>query len=294
LDGNPRAALGAMGLNKQVQTMLRPGALTVIAALVILMGMMGLRAAGAEPPVERGDADLNGWLYPDLRTFPASDPELGTEVMGGAVHHVVRFSTMVWNAGDGPLELRGDSSSGATQVYQRVYDRAGNQLDLLAGTFVYHEGHQHWHFENFARHELWTRASYDRWLANGRNEGSPEWLGSKTTGQGESFCMRDSLPVGQQAGVPGGPIYDECGTGRQGISMGWADAYTRDMVDQWVDIGLAPLSDGEYVLRLVADPQNLIYESDQRADLQRESQGANEAMTAFTISEGRIARVGLP
>jgi hypothetical protein len=268
--------------------------LILIIVMLSTFGIVALRETdGHQFPGPRYQPSPE-WQYPDLRAFASPDPELGTEVIGGAVHHVVRFSTIVWNAGEGPLELRGDSSSGTTLVYQRVYNRSGGTMDLLAGTFVYHEGHRHWHFENFGQNELWTRASYDRWLASDRSEGAPEWLGSKTTGQGESFCIRDSAPVGQQTGVPGAPVYNECGTGTQGISMGWADNYDRTLPDQWVDVGLAPLPDGDYVLRLVADAQNLIYESAERADPNRESPAVNEAMTAFTISEGRITRLGIP
>jgi hypothetical protein len=59
--------------------------------------------------------------------------------------------------------------------------------------------------------------------------------------------------------------------------------YTRDLPDQWVDVGQTPLPDGDYVLRLVADPLNLIYESSDRADSGRESATVNEAVTAFTV-----------
>jgi hypothetical protein len=89
--------------------------------------------------------------------------------------------------------------------------------------------------------------------------------------------------------MPRAPVYNDCGTGTQGLSAGWADSYSRDLADQWVDVGLAPLPDGDYVLRLVADPLNLISESEAKADSERESQQANEAITAFSLSTGRIS-----
>jgi hypothetical protein len=261
--------------------------LLVATALTLLAWTALSRAAAPEPQVDESSVDAAAAqsqtpsLYPDLRVIAANDLIPGIENVGGVARFVVRFTTTIWNAGEGPLELRGDSSDGTARVFQRVYDTSGGVVEFLSGNFTYHEGHNHWHFENFARYELWTRGAYERWLASGRTEGQPEWLSSKTTGQGESFCVRDSRPM---SGQPAAPFrYADCGTDIQGISVHWTDMYTRDLPDQWVDVGQTPLPDGDYVLRLVADPLNLIYESSDRADSGRESATANEAVTAFTV-----------
>ena len=247
----------------------------IVALTSLLLGVVWGLAEGA------GSARQ----YPDLRAVPADDLVLGTEMMNGVQHNVVRFSTTVWNAGEGPLELRGDSSSGESHVYQRIYHPGGSVAELLAGTFAFHDRHAHWHFENFARYELWTQGRYDQWL-DGETDGQPDWLGSKTTGLGESYCLRDSRPMdGQAAAVF---RYATCNTDIQGISVGWSDVYGREIPGQWVDVGERPLVDGNYVLRIVVDPLNLIYESENRANPERESAAANEAVTRFSLSGGLI------
>src|SRR5205085_315726 len=58
---------------------------------------------------------------------------------------------------------------------------------------------------------------------------------------------------------------------------------------QWIDLNQDTLSDGTYVLRSVADPLNLVYESANKGDTTRESVTDNEAVTTFKISGGAIA-----
>jgi hypothetical protein len=207
----------------------------------------------------------------------------------GEPHHVVRFTAAVVNAGPGPLELRGEPASGRTWVSQRVYDAAGGVAESPVGSFVYHPAHDHWHFEHFAAYELWARAEYEAWLASGRRQGRPGWQGTKTTGQqleGESFCVRDSRPMPQVAAGPAARRYTDCGAAEQGISVGWADVYPQFLPEQWIDLGDAPLPDGEYVLRVVADPLNLLLESPDKADPARESGAANEGVTSFSVRQG--------
>ena len=83
--------------------------------------------------------------------------------------------------------------------------------------------------------------------------------------------------------------YFDCDSVAQGISVGWLDVYSFDLPEQWIDIGPTPLSDGEYVLRVVADPQNLIRESSTGTDVEKEGSAANEGVTAFSIQKGCLA-----
>lgn len=229
--------------------------------------------------------------YPDLRALPPSELLPTVVPIDGAEHHVLRFTASIINAGPGPLEIRGDSdsASGRTLVYQRVYDEPGGVAEYPVGTFVFHPAHNHWHFEHFAAYELWTRDAYEAWLASGRQQGLPSWQGSKTTGQqleGESFCLRDSQPLPQVAAGPATRRYSDCAAAEQGLSVGWADVYPYFLPEQWIDLGLAPLPDGEYVLRVVADPLNLLLESPEKADPDRESPAANEGITTFSVQQG--------
>ena len=228
-------------------------------------------------------------LYPDLRALPPRNLRLDTVTVDEATHHVLRFTITVWNAGEGPLELRGASSEDQTFVYQRVYDEAGEFAEQLVGEFIFHPAHNHWHFENFAEYELWTRSDYDRWLTGATEDwGAARWRGSKTTGQGESVCVRDSRPVDSRPDSPPSRVYHSCDRDVQGVSVGWGDTYRYNLPEQWIDVGETPLPDGEYVLRLIADPRNLLYESGERADPEREGPRANEAITTFTVRGDRV------
>jgi hypothetical protein len=222
-------------------------------------------------------------LYPDLRTVRPSDVLLDSRTVDGTTRYAVRFTTTIWNAGQGPLELRGESSGAKTLAYQRIYDDAGGYTERLAGEFVYHEGHNHWHFESFAQYELWPKPDYDQWLASGRQQGQPRWRGSKTTGLREGFCVRDSGLVQALPGNPPDKVYDACDQERQGISVGWGDNYPFYLAGQWILLGETTLQDGCYVLRVIADPGNLLYESENGADPGRESREANEGVTLIRL-----------
>jgi hypothetical protein len=256
-------------------------------------------AVGADEPEERGAVAieplasdrLRDGRYPDLRAVPSLDLSMGTEVVGGRVRYVLRFSTEIWNAGPGPLELIGVSIGDSTFVYQRVFGENGGQEEFFAGRFAFHPVHNHWHFEEFALHELWRADDYERWLASGRAEGQAGWRANKTTGGGESLCIRDTKVATGYGGRLGELRYNGCDPDIQGISVGWGDEYPSDLPGQWIDLGLEPLPDGEYALRLVADPWNRIVESPDR-DPAREGPEANEAVTTFTVRGSSI--VGQP
>jgi hypothetical protein len=235
------------------------------------------------------DCQPSSLLYPDLRALRPSRLAFDSVDRDGRARHVLRFSATIWNAGEGPLELRGESSGALTEVIQRVYDTGGSFTEQLVGKFVFHQDHRHWHFENFAEYQLWTAEAYDSWLASGRAAGEPGWSSSKTTGQGTSFCIRDSRRVDRGLpGVPAARVYQKCDRENQGISVGWGDTYGPSLVDQWIDLGDHALPSGEYVLRIIADPLNLLLESPAWLDSPRESALDNEAATLFRVRNGRI------
>ncbi len=183
------------------------------------------------------------------------------------------------------------SSRNSIVVVQRVYDTAGRVEEQPVGSFVHHPSHEHWHFEQFAGYELWSRTAYDLWAVGGRGE--PLYRGSKTTG-GEGFCVRDSEPLQSLPRllrawvVPPRPVYDECGPTIQGISVGWVDVYPYFLPEQWIDLGPRPLPDGDYVVQVIPDPLNLLWESSGKADFVRENADTNSASTAISVRRGRI------
>lgn len=233
-------------------------------------------------------SDPTASLYPDLKTLKPFDLRFGTATINGTTHKVLRFSNTAWDAGQGPMELRAStvstSSGKKSRVYQRIYDNAGGYTRKYVGDFVYHSAHNHFHFENFANYELWTRADYDRWLSSGGAQGQAIKRGTKTT-----FCLMDTYRVQALTGSPRSAYYTECGKTLQGISVGWGDTYGYNLSGQWIDLGTASyLPDGDYVLRSVADPKNVLYESANKGDASRESQQANAGVTFFRVSGSSI------
>jgi hypothetical protein len=246
---------------------------TMVSALLLGSGVALLSASGTALAATP--------LYPNLQTLTPADLSFGTATINGTTHRVLRFSNTVWNSGEGRLELRAKTvkttSGKKSRVTQRIYDDAGGYTNKQVGDFVYHATHNHFHFENFADYELWTRADYDRWLSGG--QGLAQRRGTKTT-----FCLMDTNRVQALPGSPSSAYYAQCGLNLQGISVGWADKYDYSLPDQWIDLGTTSyLPDGDYVLRSVADPRNRIYESANRNDTSRESQKANEGVTFFSV-----------
>jgi Lysyl oxidase len=182
-------------------------------------------------------------LLPNLRAFPASNLSVGNNVFYGNLE--LQFDTTSWNSGTGPLELvAGPIVSPDTQVvYQRVYDALGGYTDRTAGTFTFHEDHQHFHFDDYALYSLRPVG------------GSGAGTSSKTT-----FCVIDTTKV--DARLPGAPrkaIYTTCNAVLQGMSVGWGDTYRSYLAGQSID--LTDFADGFYELTITVDPLDLLWET---------------------------------
>lgn len=220
-------------------------------------------------------------LYPDLQTLPPSDLFFD-KISGGT--HVLRFSNTVWNAGEGRLELQGNPKPPkkkerniVRQIYQNLYDApvggAQTSHKQVASDAIYHAGHQHFHFADFASYLLLKRDANRVYQAT-------EKKGSKT-----SFCIMDTSPI--QGSHP--DQYWACGGELQGLTPGWGDTYDYSLIDQWVVLGSQRLDDGEYGLQSTADPRNLLDEGGSPQDRTREDN--NTAVTYFTVSGGQITNV---
>jgi hypothetical protein len=182
-------------------------------------------------------------LLPNLRVFPAHDIAV-VENFGGVVE--LRFGTTTYNTGIGPLELiAGGVSQGQQFVYQRVYETGGTYQEYLAGRFVWHQGHSHFHLDDYARYTLQAL------------KGKSKRSSSKT-----SFCLMDTVLVdGQLPGAPKNAVYMQCGNLFQGVSVGWADIYGSHLPGQEID--LTRLKDGDYRLIIEVDPKNHLLETNE-------------------------------
>lgn len=182
-------------------------------------------------------------LLPDLQLMPTREAYIEVEGDG----RVLRFSTTVLNAGEGPLELAGEhrEAEGIIIAMQNTLLSDGSYARREVGRFVYHPEHAHWHFEDFTLLEVWTADE----------SGQPAEL-MLSTGK-YTFCAVDEVPEFWNAAEP---AYFTCGEGTQGISRGWSDTYGAEIPGQ--ELALGALPDGEYVLKSAVDPANRLAETD--------------------------------
>src|SRR4030095_4877779 len=110
----------------------------------------------------------------------------------------------------------------------------------LAGTFVWHPDHNHFHFQEYA---LYTLNPVNAPGASGRQS-------YKT-----SFCVMDTTKVDARLpGAPKRPVYSACNAVKQGMSVGWGDTYRYYLAGQAIDLTGNP--DGQYELTVDIDPEN--------------------------------------
>ena len=198
-------------------------------------------------------------LLPDIivRESDLYNNDVVTNIVPGRTH--IRFSNATANVGLGRLHLIGilpPLPDGSQLVMQRVFRDDGSFWDDTAGAFLYHPTHSHTHFENWCAYRL-------REILPGDGVGDVVAGGAKT-----SFCILDlgvynsSLPNFNSS-----PYYTSCGSGVQGLSVGWLDLYSKSLPGQNIDITDVP--DGEYWLESEADPDGNIMEFDKTNNIIR-------------------------
>jgi hypothetical protein len=199
-------------------------------------------------------------LLPDVitRTNELYDHEIVTSISPGRTH--IRFSNATANIGLGKLYLFGvlpPNGDGTQNVMQRIWRDDGSFFDRLAGAFVYHEEHGHVHFEDWALYRLRT-------VTTGGGVGGILVEGAKT-----SFCILDGLVHDSSLpGFPSSPQFSSCGgSGFQGLSVGWADIYSKGLEGQNLDITGIPA--GQYWLESEADPEDSILEINEENNVAR-------------------------
>ncbi len=217
------------------------------------------QGGGAAAPIP-SDPDF---LLPDLQTLPPTDLVIE---LTESDQRLLRFSNSMLNSGPGTLELVGqfNPDSGEIAVTQHIYTSDGTFEEYATGEFIFHVGHDHWHFENFALYEVWS-------LTPAGDLDDVVALTDKV-----SYCIRDDA----RAEIPGAavePVYTVCDQDLQGIAVGWIDIYEFDTPGQIVDI--TPLPDGVYALQSTVDPADQIREADE---------ANNAAVVYFEVRDDRV------
>jgi hypothetical protein len=224
--------------------------------------------------------------YPDLRMFSPTGFGFAPTTVNGEQHYVLRFRTTLWNAGQGPLELDATPrASGLADLTQRIYEDPVGFQDKPIGSLVFSTSS--FDVPYIARYELWGRRAFMRAQASGFRRGQPLYVN-----QDVAYCLADDQHVNvDPTALPDASTVPRyvCSAVREGISVGWATAVDPFNIGQWIDVGTTPVADGDYVVRVIADPENLLYESAGKADPAREGQVANSAVSYVRIVKGQLA-----
>jgi Lysyl oxidase len=187
-------------------------------------------------------------ILPDLRMARLTDLKIERAPDG---RKLLRFSSIIVNVGDGPMELHGqrpDTATSTMTTAQRIFDEAGEHRDVTTDAVMYFggDGHNHWHVRDLETFEL------ER-LRKSSNVG---------TGAKHGFCFSDNYRYGSDQD----PRYTGCGQAgdlqvAMGLSVGWGDLYRYSLPDQYIDI--TGLGRGRYRLTGTADAENWFQESDE-------------------------------
>ena len=243
----------------------------------------------AGPHASAGDTSGPG-LLPDL--VVESPDDIVLERPRDSRKAFLRFSHSTANSGAGPLEIYPDLSTSrcgakgrrGRVAHQAIYHDAdangefGRAIDSgtteePVGCMIFHEVHDHYHFEDFARYELYR-------LESGR---------LAKVSKKVSFCVVDSHKYQPQLpGSPGNPYYrfQDCedADGTHGISVGWSDKYGAGTPGQEFDV--TRLRKGDYCLVTRADPKNRL------AEIATGGEDNNVESVAIRMNPKRASRDG--
>ena len=164
----------------------RPRIAIGLAATLVTAAMVF--AATVLAPVWRAEAAIGDQMLPNLKPLTARDIAIVVDAQGATQ---LRFSTISWNSGTGPLKLVAGSTDGTTNsqdVWQWIQLEGGGDAKRLAGTFVWHPLHNHFHFEGYALYTLQPA------VANGA---------ASRTAQKTTFCVMDTNRI--DGTLPGSP-----------------------------------------------------------------------------------------
>jgi hypothetical protein len=193
-------------------------------------------------PITNGmlGGDSTGVLVPGGK--PSCHPE---EIQQDETIRCLRMSYGVGNVGLGPLELQVDSGGQFADrpLIQRVRYADGGAVSRSAGNAYYHHSHAHYHHDKAIGLQLLRVVDSASGIL--QPAADPHLKG---------FAHRDELLRGW---TDFAPVW-----GKQGFGLlpGWADYYEWDRPGNYIDFGNNP--NGLYVVRIIADPEGFIQETD--------------------------------
>ncbi|WP_232828052.1 lysyl oxidase family protein [Kribbella monticola] len=219
-----------------------------------------MKSAALTPNAKRptGKASVPKGPKPDLRPLPAWQITVAPGDEGpSAQRDYLSFAANVWNAGPSKLVLDGFRQQGKDlmDAYQYFYDANGKQVGYQnTGTMEWdaREGHNHWHFTDFARYSL---------LSSNQTE--------VVRSQKEAFCLAatDSIDYtvkNAEWHPQNTDLHTACGNHgslsvREVLDVGSGDTYIQSLPGQSFDV--TDLKNGTYYVQVVANPENRLFES---------------------------------
>ena len=194
-------------------------------------------------------------IRPDLIALPAWGISVNHQRRGN--RDFLDFGATVWNQGPSPMVVEGFRRPGEAVMdgWEYFYSNGEPVGRVHAGELIYdaRPGHQHWHFEQFARYSL---------LA----EDQTQIVRSEKT----AFCLAPTDAIDMT--VPGAEwnpysigLSTACGSRssiwiREVLPTGWGDTYFQGLPGQSFDI--TDLPNGTYYIAVEADPDGLLVEAD--------------------------------
>lgn len=163
----------------------------------------------------------------------------------GAVN-CLRFAFGLRNTGRGPMQLyfNGDPPTDHP-LFQRIEQVGGGSFDREIGIARWHETHGHYHHHDAVELQLFRVIDPD--------DGTLEPAGERHR---KGFAHRDELLRDWRHFYP---VWDRFGFG---LLAGWSDIYEWDRPGNYVDFEAN--TDGRYVVRMWADPDNGVLESNEK------------------------------
>ncbi|MCU1354377.1 MAG: hypothetical protein JWM05_3586 [Acidimicrobiales bacterium] len=220
------------------------------------------RRAGDPMPATPGAATAPNAIPADTLPDLAPLPALGIRTRYEGASDLIDFAATVFDASGGPLVVEGFRRPGTTVMDAHQYFfRDGKVVGHVpAGTMEYdaRPSHEHWHFKDFASYDL-IDGGGRRVVASGK----------------EAFSLAPTDPIDLLARgavrQPGnGDLATACGGAssiwvRERLPAGWGDTYLQSRAGQSLDVTGVP--NGTYRIRVTANPQGRLHESDTTNDV---------------------------
>lgn len=191
-------------------------------------------------------SDPDPATMPDLVALPAFG--IGTARHGRRDY--LQFGADVWNRGPASLVVEGFRAEGEDRMdaYQYLLSDGVVVGRAHVGSFHFdhRDGHQHWHFLQFARYRLLDASQ------------------AAIRSRKQAFCLAptDAIDLTLDGAIwrPGGRDFSQCGSAtsiwiREVLPTGWGDIYYQWVPGQSFDITALP--NGTYWIEVRADPGGL-------------------------------------